>query len=81
MLDRQRDLFDLPADVTYLNCAYMSPQLRAVTEAGHASVARKGQPWRIGPPDFFEDVERLRERFAALCDELDVAVIRAQEKK
>jgi len=30
----QRHLFELPDDVTYLNCAYMSPQLRSVREAG-----------------------------------------------
>jgi hypothetical protein len=27
----QQDLFDIPDAVTYLNCANMSPQLRAVT--------------------------------------------------
>ena len=30
----QRALFDIPSDVTYLNCASMSPQLRSVTAAG-----------------------------------------------
>ena len=30
----QRALFEIPDDVTYLNCASMSPQLRTVTAAG-----------------------------------------------
>jgi hypothetical protein len=33
-----RSLFDIPDDVTYLNCANMSPQLRAVTTAGVTAV-------------------------------------------
>jgi selenocysteine lyase/cysteine desulfurase len=65
-LANQRALFDLPDDVTYLNCAYMAPQLRSVTEAGRAAVALKAHPWEIGPADFFTGVERLRERFATL---------------
>ena len=33
MIPCQRDLFDIPEDVAYFNCAYMSPQLRSVTQA------------------------------------------------
>src|SRR5262249_34266956 len=29
-----RDLFEIPEDVTYLNCANMSPQLKSVTAVG-----------------------------------------------
>src|SRR5690606_28228194 len=36
LLECQRHLFSLPADVHYLNCAYMSPLLRSVEEAGVA---------------------------------------------
>ena len=76
-LPDQRDRFDLPDAVTYLNCAYMAPQLRSVTEAGHAAVARKAQPWHIHTSDFFDDVERLRDRFATLVggDADGVAVV------
>ncbi|MPZ54679.1 MAG: aminotransferase class V-fold PLP-dependent enzyme [Acidimicrobiia bacterium] len=73
----QSDLFEIPGGVTYLNCAYMSPQLRSVTEAGREGVARKATPWQIGSDDFFSGVETLRERFAALVggDADGVAVV------
>ncbi|AEF40900.1 aminotransferase class V-fold PLP-dependent enzyme [Hoyosella subflava] len=62
----QRDRFDLPEDVAYLNCAYMSPQLRTVSEAGIEAVKRKAQPWRLAPSDFFTSLEKLRHQFGAL---------------
>jgi hypothetical protein len=34
----QRHLFDMPRDVAYLNCAFMSPMLNAAVEAGRAAV-------------------------------------------
>lgn len=55
----QRDRFDLPPDLTYLNCAFVSPQLHAVTEAGVDAVRRP--PWRIPPREWFEEPEALRE--------------------
>lgn len=60
----QRHLFDVPADVAYLNCAYMSPQLRAVTAAGEAAVRRMEHPWEIMADDFFTPAEELRGLFA-----------------
>jgi len=60
----QRHLFDIPADVAYLNCAYMSPLPRASLEAGLGAVARKARPWTIAPPDFFSDPETARGLFA-----------------
>ncbi len=61
-----RQLFDIPADVAYLNCAYMSPLLRSVRRAGEAAVARKSRPWEISPAHFFEAFEEPRSGFAAL---------------
>lgn len=66
VLGPQRHLFELPDDVAYLNCAYLAPQLRSVTEAGLAGVRRKAAPWQIGPADFFTGAEELRSTFAAL---------------
>ena len=60
----QRGLFEIPDDIAYLNCAYMSPQLRSVREAGEEAVARKSRPWEISPRDFFEGSETARELFA-----------------
>ncbi len=65
-LPAQRDAFDIPDDVAYLNCAYMAPQPHRVTEAGIASAQRKQRPWSLGPKDFFDDLERLRTLFAQL---------------
>ncbi|MDQ1710364.1 MAG: hypothetical protein QOG49_1749 [Frankiaceae bacterium] len=65
-LPPQRDLFDIPDDIAYLNCSYMAPQLRSVTEAGLAAVRAKAQPWSIAAVDFFTQVEQLRAEFAAL---------------
>lgn len=66
MLSSQRHLFDIPDDVAYFNCAYMSPLLKHVVTAGQDGVARKAQPWQISPPDFFATTERARALFARL---------------
>jgi selenocysteine lyase/cysteine desulfurase len=75
----QRHLFDIPQEVAYLNCAYMSPLLRRVTESGQRSVARKARPWEITPADFFSEVGEARRRFASLLGggarEDDVAIV------
>lgn len=55
-----RDLFDVPADVTYLNCANMAPRLRAVSTAGTTALASMATPWRIRSADWFSGAERLR---------------------
>lgn len=61
-----RDLFDIPAGVTYLNCAYMSPIPNSVRDTGTEAISRKSGPWQITPQDFFTDVEICRQRFADL---------------
>ena len=62
----QRDLFDLPDNVAYLNCAYMSPLLKRAVQLGAEGIARKARPWTISPADFFTDSERARGLFAEL---------------
>ncbi len=76
-LGYQRELFEIPEGVSYLNCAYMSPQLRAVREVGERAVGRKSSPWEVLPEDFFEDSETARALFAELVGgEVDgVAII------
>ena len=66
LIPSQRHLFDLPADVAYLNCAYMSPLLKRAAEVGADAIARKAQPWRISAEDFFTESERARALFAEL---------------
>ena len=73
MLTCQRDLFFLPDDVHYLNCAYMSPLARRVEEAGIAGMRRKRVPSAITAADFFTDSERARRDFARLVNAADPA--------
>ncbi len=65
-LGNQRELFEIPEGICYLNCAYMSPQLRSAREIGELAVSRKSRPWEITPGDFFEDAEKTRALFARL---------------
>ncbi len=73
----QRDLFEIPAGVTYINCAYMSPNLRAVRMAGEAAVAAKSRPWEISAADFFTDADDARALVARLVggDAAGVAIV------
>jgi selenocysteine lyase/cysteine desulfurase len=76
-LRSQRDLFEIPEDIAYLNCAYMSPQLRPAREVGERAVSRKSRPWEITPDQFFEDAEEIRALFARLVggDAEGVAIV------
>jgi selenocysteine lyase/cysteine desulfurase len=60
MIASQRHIFDIPDDVAYLNCAYMSPLMRGVVETGNAGLARKQRPWEITPDKFFSGAEEFR---------------------
>src|SRR5690606_5581309 len=79
LLPSQRHLFDIPDDIAYLNCAYMSPLAKAVVAAGEAGVARKARPWTVTPQDFFTDTEIVRGLFARLVNAAtdDVAIVPA----
>ncbi|MDE0207258.1 MAG: aminotransferase class V-fold PLP-dependent enzyme [Candidatus Tectomicrobia bacterium] len=64
----QRHLFSLPSSQHYLNCAYMSPLLNSVQEAGAAALKLKVSPADITGTDFFEPVETLRASFGRLVN-------------
>ncbi|MEZ4701406.1 MAG: aminotransferase class V-fold PLP-dependent enzyme [Rhodothermales bacterium] len=66
MLSCQKSLFNLPADIHYLNCAYMSPLMRDVEEAGIAGMRMKRAPHVVQPADFFETAGAVRGLFAGL---------------
>lgn len=78
-LPPQRDLFNLPEGVTFLNCANMSPQLRTITAAGTQAVRQKEAPWEISAPDWFSGAEALRIAIARLLgtDAAGVALVPA----
>jgi selenocysteine lyase/cysteine desulfurase len=77
MISCQRDLFEMPDNIAYLNCAYMGPISRRTQAAGEAGLARKSQPWRITARDFFTESEETRALFAQLvgADADGVAII------
>jgi len=77
MLPCQRELFDIPRDVCFLNAAAWSPLPLAVQEAGRIGVTRKGQPWKLEADFMPKQYERARRAAAALigADPVDVALI------
>ena len=63
----QRELFDIPDDVAYFNCARLAPLLRASVEAGAAAGARRARPWLTGGRDWFTEADERRALFAELA--------------
>jgi selenocysteine lyase/cysteine desulfurase len=63
----QRELFDIPDDVAYFNCASLAPLLRASVEAGAAATARRARPWLTGGGDWSTEAEERRAVFAELA--------------
>ena len=78
-LPSQRHLFDIPEDVAYLNCAYMSPLMTRVRDAVVQGLDRKRHPWEIAARDFYTGSDRLRAAFAELIHAKpdDVAIVAA----
>jgi selenocysteine lyase/cysteine desulfurase len=78
-LPSQRRLFDIPEDIAYLNCAYMSPLMTKVRDAVVQGLDRKRHPWEIKAEDFYTGSDRLRSAFAELIHARpdDVAIIAA----
>lgn len=68
MIESQRHLFDIPDDVAYLNCAYMSPLMKSVQLAGREGIAAKTQPWMLTQEDFFTRSAHTRALFARLVN-------------
>jgi selenocysteine lyase/cysteine desulfurase len=77
MIPCQRHLFDIPDDVAYLNCAYMSPLMKPALEAGTAGLARKAHPWDITPDKFFTGADEFRATAAQFvgCSPDDIAIV------
>ena len=73
----QKDLFQLPDGIHYLNCAYMAPLLRSVEEKGIEGIRRKRDPVSIKPADFFSEVDEVRTAFGKIvnCSPSQVAVM------
>ena len=78
-MKNQRELFDLPDEVAYFNCAYTAPLLKSAQAAGRRAIADKAVPWTITADDFFTTLERARGLFGRLVGATvdDVAIIPA----
>jgi len=74
-LPSQRHLFDIPDDVAFLNCAYISPLPKVSVIAGERGLRRKSRPWTIATGDFFATSETVRRLYAGLihADANDIA--------
>ena len=68
MLSHQKHLFQLPDDIVYLNCAYMSPLLKSVEEAGMKGIARKRNPASIQQEDYFNEAKEIRKKVGSLLN-------------
>jgi selenocysteine lyase/cysteine desulfurase len=77
MLASQRDLFDIPRDICYLNSASYSPLPLRTQEAARAAVCRKGAPWMLDAAFANRQHERARSAAARLinAETSDVALI------
>jgi selenocysteine lyase/cysteine desulfurase len=64
--DPERNRFDVPEHITYLNCASLAPRLHAVTSAGQMALERMAAPWKIQSADWFRDGNTLQQSFARL---------------
>ena len=69
----QRNKFMLSRKEAYLNCAYMSPLLKKVENAGKQGISLKRRPNKISANDFFRDTDKIRHHFSELinCDQHD----------
>ncbi len=77
MLSNQRHLFDIPAEICYLNSAYMGPRLHSVSKAARAALEAGRAPWATRAKDFFEPPDKLRRVFADLIGshQNDIAIV------
>lgn len=78
LLTCQKDLFNLPEGIHYVNCATRAPTSRAVEKAGHDAITRHANPFGLHPDDFFSDAIRVRSLFSELINNSDperIAVI------
>jgi selenocysteine lyase/cysteine desulfurase len=77
LLATKKSFFDIPSEVTFLNCANMSPLLKKVNQAGIDAINKRNHPWKIKVDDWFSPAEELRALFAAIiqADKEHIALI------
>jgi selenocysteine lyase/cysteine desulfurase len=77
MLPSQRDLFEMPRQICYLNSASYSPLPLKTQEAARAAIGRKATPWTLDAGFANRQHERARAAAARLihADPADIALI------
>ena len=63
-----RDLFEIPEDLAYFNCASIGPLPRVARAAIEEGAARRAQPWRVTMTEWIDDYEERRSLFAGLAE-------------
>ena len=73
----QKELFDIPDGVTYLNAAYMGPLLKTSAEIGIPVLQKKKNPWNVGVRDFFEPPKKYYQLAATMIGAFadDIAIV------
>ena len=71
MIKDQKNLFDIPEGIHYLNTASLSASFKSIEEAGIKAVKEKSKPYLIPTSDFFDPVIKLKKLFAQLIDAED----------
>ena len=66
MLHCQKDLFDLPEEVSYLNCATLSPFMKQLAEVGKKAIDQRARPYEVGKDEWFGPSQKLKKSFAQL---------------
>jgi selenocysteine lyase/cysteine desulfurase len=68
ILGSQKSLFNIPSDITFLNCSYMSPALNRVKEAAMQGLEKRSNPWNLKTDDWFGRAEEVRSLFAKIIN-------------
>ena len=79
MIENQRHLFDIPEQVTYLQCASQTPLPRASVAAGKIGATRKARRWVTLREDARREAQEARTLFAQLIGATadDIALVPA----
>ena len=75
MLKNQKSHFSIDDSITFLNAAYMSPQLKSVSALGVNQLLKKEKPYHFTIDDFFEPRKALKQSFASLIHAADFSSI------
>lgn len=76
-MDCQKELFEIPDGVTYLNAAYMGPMLKTAADIGEQALRKKMSPWALPISDFFDHPNKFYELSAKMIDAnpSDIAIV------